>query len=201
MRSSPRLPPTCQVPSAGIDASAFSSSADAVHGNPPGPSVRGRAAAAAFVDPFGIAESSPGSAGPVDRERARVFVDAGGVAGASGSTGTSASASATARADETASSRMTDCGSRPASTPLNDVCRTCPSRVQPPSSARMTSSGRIQVMPFRSPPQRPRQSRGGGGSNGGASVASGSIAASSRFRVAAVNPDPTLPANRSLPSS
>ena len=76
--------------------------------------------------------------------------------GSFGIDGASASAARTAVVVATAVSRATVDGSRPASTPLNADWRTIPSRDQPPSSARITSSGRTQVMPRRSPPQRPR---------------------------------------------
>src|SRR3954447_13644657 len=74
----------------------------------------------------------------------------------SGSGGASASAARTAVDVLTAVSRRTVFGSRSGSIPLYAVWRTCPSRVQPPISARITSSGRIQVMLARSPPHRPR---------------------------------------------
>ena len=46
-------------------------------------------------------------------------------------------------------------GRGPARGPCSAAWRTTPSRVQPPSSARITSSGRTQVTAPRSPPQRP----------------------------------------------
>ena len=66
-----------------------------------------------------------------------------------------APASRSAVAGSIAFSRTTSRGSRPASRPLNEPCRTFPSRDQPPSAARITSSGRTQRTPARSPPQRP----------------------------------------------
>src|SRR6185503_19327347 len=74
----------------------------------------------------------------------------------SGIGGTSASAARTAVVVLIAVSRATVFGSRPGSIPLYEVCRTTLSRVQPPSSARMTNSGRTQVTSLSSPPHRPR---------------------------------------------
>ncbi len=74
----------------------------------------------------------------------------------------------------TACSRTTSRGSRPRSRPLKEAWRTIPSRDHPPRCARITSSGRTQTTPARSPPQRPRCAGSGAGSNGGASTRSGS---------------------------
>src|SRR6266550_4718080 len=106
-----------------------------------------------------------------------------------------ASAAAAASLVETGRSRFTAFGSWPSSMPLNDVWRTSPSRVQPPSSALITSSGRTQ-MTFRSSPFR-----SGAGSNGGFSVTIASSRFLSSVRVRELKPDPTLPANRSLSPS
>ena len=107
----------------------------------------------------------------------------------------SSSACAAASSEETACSRVTASGSWPSSMPLNAVWRTIPSRVQPPISARITSSGRTHVTRRSSP------FRSGAGSNGARSVSSGASRRRSSVRHLPVNPEPTLPANRSASPS
>ncbi len=79
-----------------------------------------------------------------------------GMAASSSGSGTAASAASTAAEVAMACSRTTSVGGLPPSSrPLKAAWRTMPSRVQPPSSARITSSGRVQTTCLSSPPQRP----------------------------------------------
>src|SRR6478752_9284973 len=134
--------PTRQVPSFPRASSALSSSSLTRHAA--GTSVGALAPAFDLDAPAGF-EAGPFVAFDGDLagfDAASVF----GFDGSFGIGGASASAALTAVVVATASSRATVDGSRPASTPLNAAWRTIPSRDQPPSSARITSSGLTQVM-------------------------------------------------------
>ena len=63
----------------------------------------------------------------------------------------------------TGDSRVTEDGSRPSSIPLKADWRTSPSRLQPPSSARMTSRGSIQLDPAQVAARAPAVGRTGTG--------------------------------------